>query len=60
MSIITLLTDFELKDGNVEIMKGVIWGITPDVHIADLSHYISPQNVPEAALVLRRARALLP
>ena len=60
MSIITLLTDFGLKDGNVGIMKGVIWGITPDVHIADLSHYISPQNEPEAALVLRRAAPFFP
>ena len=60
MSTITLLTDFGLEDGNVGVMKGVIWGITPDVHIADLSHYISPQNVPEAALVLRRAAPFFP
>jgi hypothetical protein len=60
MSTITLLTDFGLKDGNVGVMKGVIWGITPDLHIADLSHYISPQNVPEAALVLRRAAPYFP
>ncbi|MGB2909095.1 MAG: SAM-dependent chlorinase/fluorinase [Anaerolineales bacterium] len=60
MSTITLLTDFGLKDGNVGVMKGVIWGITPDVHIADLSHHISPQNVHEAALVLRRAAPYFP
>jgi hypothetical protein len=60
MSTITLLTDFGFKDGNVGVMKGVIWGITPDIHIADLSHHISPQNVPEAALVLRRAAPFFP
>ncbi len=60
MSTITLLTDFGLKDGNVGVMKGVIWGITPDVHIADLSHHINPQDVPEAALVLRRAAPFFP
>ena len=60
MSTITLLTDFGLKDGNVGVMKGVIWGITPGVDIADLSHHISPQNVPEAVLVLRRAAPFFP
>ena len=29
MSIITLITDFGLKDGNVGVMKGVILGIAP-------------------------------
>lgn len=53
--LITLTTDFGLKDGNVGAMKGVIWGIAPHVQIADLSHLISPQNVPEAALVVARA-----
>ena len=60
MSTITLLTDFGPKDGNVGDMKGVIWGIKPDVHIADLSHHINPQDVPEAALVLRRAAPYFP
>ena len=48
MTTISLLTDFGLRDGNVGVMKGVIWGIAPDAHIADLSHTISPQNVHEA------------
>ena len=52
MSIITLMTDFGIKDGNVGVMKGVIWSIAPDAQVADLSHTISPQNVHEAALIL--------
>jgi S-adenosyl-L-methionine hydrolase (adenosine-forming) len=60
LSIITLTTDFGLKDGNVGVMKGVIWGINPDVQIADLSHNISPQNVREAALILRRSAVYFP
>ena len=52
MSVVTLTTDFGLKDGNVGVMKGVIWGISPQVQIADLSHNITPQNVAEAALVV--------
>ena len=60
MAIITLLTDFGLKDGNVGVMKGVIWNITPAAKIADLSHTIQPQNLEEAALVLKRAVPYFP
>jgi len=55
MSIITLITDFGLKDGNVGVMKGVILGIAPQVQIVDLSHMIQPQDILEANLVLRRS-----
>jgi S-adenosylmethionine hydrolase len=57
---ISLLTDFGLKDGNVGVMKGVIWGIAPSVQISDLSHDIQPQNVREAAFVLGRAAPYFP
>lgn len=60
MTCITLTTDFGLKDGNVGVMKGVIWGIAPDAHIADLSHNISPQNVYEASLILARSALYFP
>ena len=60
MSIITLMTDFGIKDGNVGVMKGVIWKIAPQVQIADLSHLIQPQNVREAALILARAVPYFP
>ena len=60
MSVVTLTTDFGLKDGNVGVMKGVIWGISPQVQIADLSHNITPQNVAEAALVVLRAASYFP
>ncbi len=60
MSIVTLTTDFGLKDGNVGVMKGVIWSIAPRAQIADISHQISPQNIPEAALVISRAAPYFP
>jgi len=44
----------------VGVMKGVIWGIAPQVKIADLSHQIRPQNVPEAALILARSAPYFP
>jgi S-adenosylmethionine hydrolase len=60
MAIITLTTDFGLKDGNVGVMKGVILGIAPRIHIVDISHFISPQNVREAALILLRSASYFP
>jgi len=55
MTIITLTTDFGERDGYVGVMKGVIWGIAPQVRFADLSHLVTPQNITEGALVLGRA-----
>lgn len=60
MSIITLTTDFGLKDGNVGVMKGVIWGIAPQAQIADLSHLITPQDIAEAGLILLRSAPYFP
>jgi S-adenosylmethionine hydrolase len=50
--IITLTTDFGLKDPFVGIMKGVILGINPKAEIIDISHNITPQNIFEAAQIL--------
>jgi S-adenosylmethionine hydrolase len=60
MPVITLMTDFGIKDGNVGVMKGVIWGITPDAQITDLSHMIQPQNIREAAYILGRSAPYFP
>ncbi len=60
MSVISLMTDFGLKDGNVGVMKGVIWQIAPGVQISDLSHLITPQSIREAALVLARSAPYFP
>ena len=60
MPIITLMTDFGIKDGNVGVIKGVIWSICPDAKIADLSHLIHPQAVQEAALLTLRSAPYFP
>lgn len=60
MSIITLMTDFGLRDSHVGAMKGVIWSIAPQAQIADITHLISPQNVREGAQILRRAAPYYP
>jgi S-adenosylmethionine hydrolase len=58
--LITLLTDFGLEDGYPAIMKGVIWGICPDVQIVDITHAVSPQDILQGALALRRAVPYFP
>ena len=50
--IITLISDFGLRDGYVASMKGVILGTAPDAKLVDISHEISPQAVRSAAFVL--------
>jgi S-adenosylmethionine hydrolase len=60
MTVITLLTDFGLRDGYPGVMKGVIWKIAPDVQIADISHSIKPQNILQAALALARTAPFFP
>lgn len=60
MGLITIMTDFGLKDGNVGVMKGVIYGITPNANVIDLSHLISPQNIYEANYVLSRSVPYFP
>jgi S-adenosyl-L-methionine hydrolase (adenosine-forming) len=60
MPIVTLMTDFGLKDGNVGVMKGVIWSYAPKAHIADLSHLIGPQDIREACLILARSAPYFP
>ncbi len=52
MSLITLTTDFGEREGYHAVMKGVIYGIAPDVKIVDISHAISPQDLYEAAFIL--------
>lgn len=58
--VITLTTDFGMEDGNVAVMKGVILGLNPDACIVDLTHDIPPQDIADAAYVLRRAHAYFP
>src|SRR5688572_9831159 len=54
------MTDFGIKDGNVGVMKGVIWNISPEAQIADLSHMVQPQNIHEASLLLARSAPYFP
>ena len=53
MRIITLTTDFGLKDPYVAQMKAVILRICPEAKIVDVTHEIEPQNILQAAFLLK-------
>ncbi|HVN24031.1 MAG TPA: SAM-dependent chlorinase/fluorinase [Syntrophorhabdales bacterium] len=55
MKVITLLTDFGVKDPYVGVMKGVILSINPDAHIVDITHEIEPQDVTEGSFLIRES-----
>jgi len=50
--VVALLTDFGVSDGYIGVMKGVIAGITPEVHIIDITHDIAPQHILSGAWIL--------
>jgi S-adenosylmethionine hydrolase len=53
MSIITLTTDFGLKDHFVGILKGKLISENPEIQIIDISHEIDLFNVSEASYIIR-------
>ncbi|GGG51100.1 hypothetical protein GCM10010976_22830 [Bizionia arctica] len=60
MPIITLTTDFGEKDHFAGAVKGAIYTEMPDVRIVDISHSISPFNIPEAAYIIQNAYSSFP
>lgn len=58
--VVALMTDFGTGDGDVGVMKGVIVGITPVVHMIDITHDIAPQNIISAAWILASAYRYFP
>ncbi len=60
MSIITLLTDFGTKDAYAGIMKGVILSVNPSAVIVDITHHIDPQDVIQAAYIIKSSYRYFP
>ena len=58
--IITLTSDFGLDDPFVGIMKGVIYSITGQVRIIDITHGISAHDVLHAAVVIQSSYSYFP
>lgn len=60
MALITLLTDFGLRDEYVGVMKGVIAGIHKDAQTVDITHSIQPQDVVHGAFILAASFSYFP
>jgi S-adenosylmethionine hydrolase len=59
MSIITLTTDYGLKDHFVGALKGKILSEYPQASIIDISHHIDPFNTVEASYIISFIRVSL-
>lgn len=57
---ITLTTDFGIRDSYVAQMKGAILGINPDASIVDVSHHVPPQDILAASFVIDSALDAFP
>lgn len=55
MPILTLTTDFGLKDHSVGAVKGALYDELEEVTIVDITHLISPFHITEAAYVIKNA-----
>ncbi|WP_298548911.1 SAM-dependent chlorinase/fluorinase [uncultured Aquimarina sp.] len=60
MPIITLTTDFGIKDHFVSAVKGAIYTELPEATIVDISHEISPFHIIEASYIIQNAYKSFP
>lgn len=60
MRILTLLTDFGLRDPYVGMVKGAIAQVNPSLTVIDLTHQIPPQNIALARFSLMSAYPYFP
>jgi hypothetical protein len=58
--LITLTSDFGVRDPFVGIMKGVLLSICPSARLVDLTHEIPPQDVLAGGLALEAAAPFFP
>jgi len=59
-TIVTLTSDFGLRDPFVASVKGVVLKTHPQAQIVDISHDIGPQDIWEAAFTLKAAYKYFP
>jgi hypothetical protein len=60
MPVITLLTDYGIKDSYVAEVKGAILRISPDATIVDISHDVGNYDIESGAFHLARAASYFP
>src|SRR6267378_6471649 len=60
MKIVTLLSDFGLRDGYIAQMKGTILDLCPSAVITDISHYVERHNIPMGSFILETTTPYFP
>ena len=60
MAIITLTTDFGIKDHFAGAVKGALLSELSEVKVIDISHNISPFSILEAAYIIQNAFSSFP
>lgn len=60
MNVISLITDFGLNDNFVGVIKAVILKINPYAQIVDICHEVKPQDIQEAAFLLKSSFKFFP
>ncbi|HEY2931991.1 MAG TPA: SAM-dependent chlorinase/fluorinase [Acidobacteriota bacterium] len=58
--LVTLITDFGLREYFVGAIKGAMLSINPDLSIVDISHQINSHDILEAAFTIRCAYSAFP
>ena len=60
MPVVTLTTDFGVRDPYVAEMKGVMLGVLPGLSLVDVTHDVDSHDVAAAALILDAASRFFP
>lgn len=58
--IVTLLSDWRLRDPYVAMLKGSLLTAFPDVQILDMTHYVDKFNLPQTALLMKSGYGSFP
>jgi len=57
---VVFMTDFGVVDDSVALCKGVMYGITPNLRIVDLTHQVTPYSIADGARFLFGATPYFP
>jgi S-adenosylmethionine hydrolase len=57
---VVFMTDFGVIDDSVALCKGVMYGITPNLRIVDLTHEVTPYSIHDGARFLYGATPYFP
>jgi len=57
---VVFMTDFGTVDDSVALCRGVMYGITPNLRIVDLTHQVTPFSIPDGARFLFGATPYFP